>query len=87
MADDVDIANDLAETDRAALVELQLAHAKKPRAVPVHATDGQRICLDCGVPISHQRLAAVPNAVACYPCEAAQEKRDQQFRRRNPWRT
>ncbi|GAP66280.1 C4-type zinc finger DksA/TraR family protein [Mizugakiibacter sediminis] len=85
MADVIDQANDLADSERSALVRLQVARGQQPRVPPQHATDGRRICIDCGEPISHQRLAAVPNAVACTDCEAAAEHRDRHHRRRSPW--
>jgi DnaK suppressor protein len=33
------------------------------------------VCLDCGAPIPEARLAAVPDAVRCVPCQSAAGRR------------
>lgn len=85
MTDVIDTANDLADSEREALVARELARGHTPRATPVHATDGRRLCIACGVPIDQKRLAAVPHAVACTECEQANEQQQQLYRRASPW--
>lgn len=86
MVDVIDTANDLAEGEREARIAEVLARGRTPRATPMHATDGRRLCIECGEPIDQQRLAAVPHAVACMECESGAEQRQQQTRGGTTWR-
>lgn len=83
--DEADIANDLAQAEREAAVQAQLAAGAAPRCAPRHDRSGRRICVMCARILSPQRLAAVPHAVACTHCESADEHRQRQNRSKRAW--
>lgn len=65
MADDADMAADLAERERSASVS---------RAVAVATRAGRSDCADCGQPIAAARRAAAPGSIRCADCQAEQER-------------
>lgn len=73
MADLADRADALV----AALAEQALARhrasALQAEAVDAPAPGAARDCLDCGVPVPAQRLAAVPNTQRCIACQQLAE--------------
>jgi len=44
-----------------------------PHEEPLCNDQGVRICKDCGISINMMRLAVVPHAVRCMPCQSAHE--------------
>ena len=67
MADDADIACDLAQRDREGAVALLRQAAQGA---------GAEDCADCGAPIPAARRKAVPHATRCMPCQTRAEARE-----------
>lgn len=72
MADPIDTAAEFEERHRAAALAAQQARARHAPAAPAPAR--RRDCCDCGVAIPRARLAALPYALRCTPCQALQER-------------
>jgi phage/conjugal plasmid C-4 type zinc finger TraR family protein len=65
-ADDLDLAQSRIDQ----VTELAIAEIRKGSSLPT----GRQYCLDCGHRIPVQRLAHVPNAARCAPCQERQER-------------
>lgn len=68
MADDCDLATDLAEREREAILS-------RRRAVQAPAAVGDRTCRDCGDPIEPRRLAVLPTTTWCAECARDADRR------------
>lgn len=71
MADEADAAQRLELAERTeSLARMQRRTYEQPRL----SIAGQRVCLDCDVPIDPLRLRAIPTAVRCLECETIRER-------------
>lgn len=75
MNDFVDRANDTAQfTNDLAIRQHVIDHALPAQ----HVVDGVVECMDCGIEIPADRLAALPDCVRCIDCQTMYEIREKQ---------
>jgi phage/conjugal plasmid C-4 type zinc finger TraR family protein len=75
MTDPIDRANDTAQfTNELAIHQHRIDHALPAQLV----VDGVVECMDCGMDIPTQRLAALPDCVRCIDCQTMHEIREKQ---------
>lgn len=70
MADIADIAWEREEEHRARAIE---AARRRMRGPSQRIENGRVLCRDCGKPIPAARLAALPRAARCLPCQKEAE--------------
>lgn len=73
MPDILDHAQKIEEQSRTHAIEHALSSKEKPLY-----EDGQRICLDCMIPVPLNRVAVV-NAVRCIECQTLNEVKAKQL--------
>jgi DnaK suppressor protein len=75
MTDFIDRANDTAQfTNDLAIQQHRIDHALPAQLV----VDGVVECMDCGIDIPTERLAALPDYVRCIDCQTVHEIREKQ---------
>lgn len=70
MPDQLDRAKKLEMGHRQASLENTLQQAQEP---PQEILDGVVVCIDCGINIPLDRLAAKPDAARCINCQSRKE--------------
>lgn len=75
MTDIADNANDTAQFNN----DLAIRQHAIDHALPAqHVVDGVVECMDCGIDIPADRLAALPHCVRCIDCQTMHEIRERQ---------
>jgi DnaK suppressor protein len=66
---------DLRETELRAQLKWRERQKRLQQAQEALAAGTYGVCVDCGQPIPEARLAAIPDAVRCMPCQSASARK------------